>query len=876
MAVLADVDAGKTTLSEHILFEQGSIRKMGRVDHGDTFLDTDVMERERGITIFSKQALFSAGSRNFTLLDTPGHADFSAETERTLSVLDYCILVISAPDGLKSHVFTLWKLIRRYRIPCFVFINKTDIFHGKIEDLIDEMNRKLGEGFVPGTEEGLFGEDAAVLSEELTEKYLENGCLEKNDVVRLISERKLFPVFTGSALRGEGITELIKALSEYTEDKAYPEEFSGEVFKITHDRNERLSHLKVTGGVLKVKDMVGENKVNEIRLYNGDTVKPLREALPGMVVAVTGLPDTYAGKGIGEAQDACVPVLVPLFSVTAIPTFDVDNNTLYRTLKELEEEIPELSVDPYSGKGDVRIRLMGAVQTEVIKRILRDRYHMEVEFGQNRIVYKETVCEISEGVGHFEPLRHYAEVHLLLEPGERGSGMTYQSLLSEDVLPGNFQRLILSELSWHRHKGVLTGAELTDVKVSLIHGKHHIKHTVGGDFRQSSLRAVRHGLMKNVSRMLEPYYDFEIRLPAENAGRAMSDITTRLAGSFTGPETEGEEAFLKGRAPVSTIQNYQAELTAYTRGFGRMSLSFAGYFDCHDPEEVVAASGYDPDADLREPSGSVFCEHGAGLFVPWQEVESHMHLPLGGASQAPDLLTREIKEERKLPERNGISRAAGTGGGVDYMGAGYEKDRELMEIFNHTFNRNKKEEPERNGWKEKKNRVMEPLPEHVDLPDRKKEFLLVDGYNIIHAWPELSALMQLSLDGARQALIDILANYQGFKGMTLIVVFDAYKVRGGKGSVEKYAGIYAVYTKEAETADAYIEKTVHEIGHKHHVTVATSDALEQVIVFGEGAVRMSAQEFYKEVKTCTEDISSICMKRMEKMENRLPLSGIKP
>lgn len=884
LGILADVDAGKTTLSENILFNTGSIRKVGRVDHGDTFLDTDSMERERGITIFSKQALFSAGNKEFTLLDTPGHADFSAETERTLSVLDYCILVISAQDGLTSHVFTLWKLLSRYAIPTFIFINKTDLYHKDLSELIGEMNRKLSEGFVEASESTLYGEECAVLSEDLLERFLETGSVEKEDVQKLILERKLFPVFSGSALKNEGVTELITSLSELTGEKEYPDEFSASVFKITRNKADRLSHLKVTGGVLRVKDNVGENKVEQIRLYQGDSVKPLQEALPGMVVAVTGLADSYAGEGIGAAHDASVPVLVPLFSVTVLPTFDVDQATVYKALKELEEEIPELSVDPFSGKGDVRIKLMGTVQTEIIRRILSDRFGIEVRFGENRIVYKETVCAVSEGVGHFEPLRHYAEVHLLLEPAERGTGMTYSSELSEDVLPGHFQRLILSQLEYHRHKGVLLGAELTDVHVTLIHGKHHVKHTVGGDFRQASYRALRHGLMKNVSKILEPYYDFEITLPTEYAGRAMSDITTRLSGNFEGPDTRGEESFLWGRAPVSTIQNYQADLTAYTKGFGRMSLQFAGYFDCHNPEEILSVSDYDPDADLRDPAGSVFCEHGAGLYVPWQEVEEHMHLPLGGAPAkgAEPIILRDLSEENKgmvseegksfTPELLRISREKKNAAApTDYMGAGYAADKELEEIFNRTFARNKKEEPKRDPRKEKKEAQFRPLPEHVNVPEKKKEYLLVDGYNIIHAWDELRELMNISLDGARQALLDILSDYQGFQGNTVIAVFDAYRVKGGTGSVEKYAGIYVVYTKEAETADAYIEKTVHEIGHKYNVTVATSDALEQVIVFGEGAVRLSAREFREEVMRSKSSIRSICEKRKESLGNRIPL-----
>lgn len=879
LGILADVDAGKTTLSENILYLTGSIRKKGRVDHGDTFLDTDLMERERGITIFSKQALFSVSkdgyTRNFTLLDTPGHADFSAETERVLSVLDYALLLISAPDGIRSHVYTLWKLLKRYNVPTFVFINKTDIFHGEESGLLKELNTRLSPGFIPYDE--VFSEETALLDDELTEKYLETGEISRDDVLELINQRKLFPVFKGSALMEEGIDSLLDFLPVFTSEKEYPEEFSGEVFKITREKTDRLSHVKITGGSLKVKDKIGEYKAEQIRLYNGDSVRPVQEAFPGMVVAVTGLPDTYAGMGIGAANDAEIPVLMPLFSVTVIPTFDVDNATLYKALKELEEEIPELSVDPYSGKGDVRIKLMGAVQTDIIKRIMLDRFKMDVSFGNNRIVYKETVCDVSEGVGHFEPLRHYAEVHLLLEPGERGTGMTYGTALSEDLLPGHFQRLILQQLEVHRHKGVLTGSELTDVKVTLVAGKHHVKHTVGGDFRQSAYRAVRHGLMKNVSKLLEPYYEFEIRLPFTYAGRAMSDISTKLFGTFTGPETIGDDSILTGMAPVSTIQNYQSELTAYTKGFGKMTLNFAGYFDCHNSEEVVTEAGYDPDADLREPTGSVFCEHGAGLYVNWWEVEEHMHLPLlsgaGGieGNRQQELLqdendTQDTDEKivRPVPPLSVAKLTAPKGN--DYMGAGYAKDKELEAIFAGSLGRNRNEEKRRDenrsgiSVRATEKPKQQLSPEHINIPEKKKDFLLVDGYNIIHAWPELSSLAKDNLDSARIALLDILANYQGFRGMTLIAVFDAYRVKGGKGSISKYHNVYEVYTKEAETADAYIEKTVHEIGRKHNVKVATSDALEQVIVFGEGAVRISAKDLYEEVKASNADILEICRK----------------
>ena len=835
IGILADVDAGKTTLSETILYKTGSIRKIGRVDHGDTVLDTDTMEKERGITIFSRQAVFGLGDKSFTLLDTPGHADFSAETERVLSVLDYAVLLISAPEGVRSHVLTLWKLLKRYRIPAFVFINKTDLPNPGISAIIRELNEKLGEGFI--AEEALYREETALLNDDLTARYLETGKITESDIRCLIRDRELFPCYAGCALKDTGVDGFLEGLSAYTEKKEYAPEFGARIFKITRENGARYTHLKITGGILHVKDPVGEEKAEQIHLFSGNREKTVPEAIPGMVVAVTGPGSTSAGQGLGTETDAEMPVLVPLFSMTVLPTYDISKMQLYRNLKELEEEIPELSVDPYSGKGDVRIRLMGTVQSEVIARVMEERYRMPVSFGNNRIVYRETVTGISEGVGHFEPLRHYAEVHLKLSPGEHGSGMTFDSELSEDFLPGNYQRLILSQLEHRKHHGVLTGAVLTDVHVTLVAGKHHIKHTVGGDFREAACRALRHGLMKNRSELLEPYYAFEIRIPGEYAGRLMNDLSCRLSADFRGPLICGEESVFTGKAPVAAMQNYQADLTAFSKGYGKMSLEYAGYFSCHDPEKVIGETGYDPETDTGNPCGSVFCEHGAGYYVPWYDVERFMHLPLaagektvicGGhpetaktvcAGSAP--VRREARAEGSLPS--------------------YADSEELDRIFRQTLSKNRREEtkPER--------RIRAVLPERVSVPEPKRKYLLVDGYNIIHAWTELAGLAENDLNSARTALLDILSNYQGFAGPVLITVFDAYKVRGGKGSVEKYHNIYVVYTREAETADAYIEKTVHQMSKKYDIIVATSDGLEQMIIYGEGAMRMSAREFKNEV-----------------------------
>ena len=878
LGILADVDAGKTTLSEEILYAAGSIRKTGRVDHGDTFLDTDIQERERGITIFSRQALFSVGDKRFTLLDTPGHVDFSAEMERTLSVLDLAVLVISAAEGIRSHVYTLWKLLRSYHIPVFVFINKCDLDHPGINKIVGDLNRELSSGFVKADE--LYQEETALLDDDLTEKFLNGEAPGKDDVKRLISEERLFPVFYGSALKREGVGPLLMALGDLTDSGKYPDAFSGLIYKVTREKGERLSHLKVTGGTLRAKSLVDRldpeseedpnyrSKVEQLRLFSGLSYRPVTEASAGMVVAVTGLDRSYAGEAIGEDPGCRKSKLSPLFSVTVLPPEGIDNTILFQRLKEVEEELPELSVDPFGKKGDVRIRLMGTVQTEVLQRILKDRFSMEVSFVDNRIIYKETVAGISEGVGHFEPLRHYAEVHLLIEPGEPGSGVSIQSLLSTDELPLSYQRLILTHLSERRHKGILTGSELTDVKLSLVAGKHHIKHTVGGDFRQATYRAVRHGLMKNENVILEPFYDFRLAVPSENAGRAMSDLSVKLFAEFTGPEILGNTSVLTGRAPVICLQNYAAELSAYTKGFGRLELSSAGYFPCHNPEQVIAEMSYDPEEDLRNPSGSVFCEHGAGVYVPWQEVESRMHLPLVTEQKN----RRSTVEESYVPADPEETKKLSSG--FDYLGHGYAADKELEAYFQQTLSRNRREKDDRKGPARTDafrpaGRVSYDADGHIILPEKKKDFLLVDGYNIIHAWKDLADLASENLDSARESLLNTLADYQGFRGMTMIVVFDAYRVKGGKETIQKYHNIYVVFTKEAETADAYIEKTVHEIGRKHNVTVATSDGLEQVIVFGEGAARMSAGELLEEVVRTKKEVRSVTEKFSPKLENRM-------
>ena len=919
LGILADVDAGKTTLTESILFHTGSIRKEGRVDHGDSFLDNDVQERERGITIFSKQALFSLGEKSFTLLDTPGHADFSAEMERTLSVLDYCVLVISAGDGLRSHVFTLWKLLKRYEVPAFIFVNKTDLPGWSREELLSSFREKLGGNF-PDFEAGYESicEEAAACDEQLMEKYFENGTLDTEDISSLIMKREIFPVLFGSALKNEHITELLDTLERFTLLRDYGDTLSGRVFKISRDaKGERLTHIKLTGGRLKPKDSFavnisgetqpgkadGQNGLNDgelferaeqLRLYTGARFSSLNEAEAGMIIAVTGPQKTKAGASIGSEAPSELPLLVPMFSCTVIPPFDVNSNTLYRCLKELEEEIPELSVGLYQAGQLVSIRLMGAVQTDIIKRLLLDRYKIDVRFGENRIVYKETITTAAEGVGHFEPLKHYAEVHLLLEPGERGSGLSFECECSDEMLSRNFQRLIMTHLEEKKHVGVLTGSEITDISIKLIAGRSHEKHTEGGDFRQATYRAVRHGLMRGASKLLEPYYDFRLFVPNENIGRAMNDLQNMQA-VFEGPAAEGDGAVLTGRAPVSLMQGYPAQLSSYTKGFGQISLEYGGYDSCHNAEEVIAAYGYDPELDLDNQTGSVFCSHGAGYYVPWYEVESYMHIPYlarTGAASDPGITREELdryweqmekaiaaEEEEALFSKAAAEgaalaakRSAGKAQKPDYMGAGLEADKELEAIFNRTFGSSSAESEKRNGRFHKKKELFKPAKqsgetEHVEIKPSSKEYLLVDGYNIIFAWKELKELSEIDINSARSALMDILSNYQGFKGMELILVFDAYRVKGGRRRIEKYHNIHVVYTEEAETADAYIEKTVHDLDRKHRVTVATSDGLEQIIIFGDGASRMPASELYEAVKLCNQDIGSICSHMNHKLSN---------
>ena len=882
MGILAHVDAGKTTLSEGILYTCKAIRKLGRVDHQDAFLDTNTLERNRGITIFSKQAECTLGEFGITLLDTPGHVDFSAEMERTLQVLDYGILVISGADGVQGHTETLWRLLSRYQIPVFLFINKMDQPGTDRETLLVELKEKLDTNCVDFSADQTsedWKEQVAVCDEQVMEAYLEGEEISRVQIQKMIRERKLFPCYFGSALKLTGVKEFLEDLKLRIRESSYPESFGAKIYKITRDnQGERLTHMKITGGTLKVKSVLSngrpgetgegiwQEKVNQIRIYSGEKYTMVSEVKAGTVCAVTGLTATYPGQGLGSEQASDMPVLEPVLSYRiGLPT-EVNVHQALLQLRQLEEEEPLLHIVWNETLGEIYAQVMGEVQIEILKSLIKERFGMTVTFDEGNIVYKETILEPVEGIGHFEPLRHYAEVHLLLELGETGSGLTFATDCSEDVLDRNWQRLILTHLEEREHKGVLLGAPITDMKITLLTGRAHIKHTEGGDFRQATYRAVRQGLRKAKSQLLEPYYEFRLEVPSEQVGRSMTDIQ-KMLGEFDPPKTEGEMTVLTGSAPVVTMRDYQKEVISYTSGRGRFSCTLKGYYPCHNQEEVVEAVGYDPEADLENPTGSVFCAHGAGFVVNWDQVEEYMHVESGWNAPAG----QETKSEKPVTAKNWKEE------NEKYLAT----EKELEEIFERTYGPIRKlgEEPPAGrsvkGWKKSRRDPLEGYGKSSSdykqkkTPDGEKEYLLVDGYNIIFAWEDLKELAAVNIDGAREKLMDILCNYQGFKKSTLILVFDAYKVKGNPGSVETYHNIHVVYTKEAETADQYIEKTVHEIGRKYRVTVATSDQLEQVIILGQGGQRMSARELLEDVIEVSHQIRETARQKSSSEKNYL-------
>lgn len=871
IGLLAHVDAGKTTLSEAMLYTAGSIRKMGRVDNKDAFLDTFALERARGITIFSKQARLALDENTEVfLLDTPGHVDFSAEMERTLQILDYAILVVSGADGVQGHTETLWKLLTRYEIPTFLFVNKMDQEGTDRKKLMQNLQKYLSGNCLDFTSEQgidgllsdeIFAENAAVCDEAVLERYLETGEMEKEDLVSMISKRKIFPCFFGSALKLNGVEEMMHAVSVLTREPSYPEAFGAKVYKIARDeQGNRLTFLKVTGGCLNVKEELLEEKVNQIRIYSGAKYETAGQVKAGEVCAVTGLSKTYPGEGIGCESESFLPVLEPVLTYQIRIPQDCDVHKMLQNLKQLEEEEPLLHIVWNERLGEIHAQLMGEVQTEILKSMIEERFGVRVEFGAGNIVYKETIRNTVEGVGHFEPLRHYAEVHLLLEPGEPGSGLHFLSNCSEDVLDKNWQRLILTHLEEKEHLGVLSGSPVTDMQITLVSGRAHQKHTEGGDFRQATYRAVRQGLKKAESVLLEPYYEYRLEVPSEMVGRALSDLQ-RMNGTFGSPEQVGEMAVLSGEAPVALMQDYQRKVISYTKGRGRLSCSLSGYKPSSNAEEVLTAIGYDSERDLENPTGSVFCAHGAGFVVPWDQVEDYMHLE-------SVFKPKEEEPEQDPFDEQAVSAAVRRARYVSSLSP--EEERELEEMAEAS---RRKREQARKKYSYRKTELDTGSNSTGEYKSRKrerrKEYLLVDGYNIIFAWEELRELAKINIDGARGRLMDILSNYQGIRKCTLILVFDAYKVEGFPGEIQQYHNIHVVYTKEAETADQYIEKVAHEIGRKYEVTVATSDGTEQVIIRGQGCHLLSAKELHTEIVLAQKELRENHMEKAESTKNYL-------
>ena len=858
VGLLAHVDSGKTTLAEGLLYRAGVLRKLGRVDHRDAFLDTDSRERARGITIFAKQAVLAlpaaegAEACELTLLDTPGHVDFSAEAERALQVLDYAVLVVSGTDGVQAHTETLWKLLARYRVPTFVFVNKMDLPGADAAVRLRELRGRFGDGCVDFSAVP-DPEALALCSEPLMNEVLENGAASPETVVTAIARRQVFPVFFGAALRLDGLDGLLRGLQTLTRTPPRWPEFGARVFKISEDAGTRLTWLKITGGVLTVKAVLpGGEKADALRLYNGGKFRLISEAYPGMVVAAAGPAATRPGQGLGAEADADTPLLEPVLNYRVESA--ADPHTLLKALQTLEDEDPQLHVNWRDDLGEVHVQLMGEVQLEILQNILQERFGLDVTFSEGGILYKETLTAAVEGIGHYEPLRHYAEVHLLLEPAPRGSGVQLAADCPPDTLAENWQRLILTHLAERTHPGVLIGAPLTDVRITLAAGRAHQKHTEGGDFRQATYRAVRQGLRMAAAgdgvQLLEPWYDFTLELPADALGRAMADVQ-RMCGSFHAPETlpnSENTVRLTGRLPVATARGYAREVAAYTHGLGRWAVLPAGYDACHNTDEVLAAAGYDPDADTDNPADSVFCSHGAGYLVKWDEVPARAHVSSGlerrlGAAPAAG----QTQEE---DEANARRRRASA-----YCGT-LEQDKELLAIFERTYGKIKR----RGGVDDAKKAARAALhtTPAASVPAAPvpagPDYLLVDGYNVIFAWDALRRLADGSLDAARRRLMDILCNYAGYKRCVPILVFDAYKVRGGAREVEKYHNLYVVYTREAETADMYIERATHELAREHRTRVVSSDGAEQIIVMGHGALRVSARAFEEEVNAVEKEI----------------------
>lgn len=853
IGILAHVDSGKTTLSEALLYQSGSISRLGRVDHKNSFLDTFSLERDRGITIFSKQAVFQYNDTDFTLLDTPGHVDFSAETERTLQVLDYAVLVISASDGIQSHTQTLWKLLAKYNVPCFIFINKMDLDSADKARVLTELKTKFSDGCIDfgSSSNSEFYESIALCDEKLLNQYYENEQINKKDIIACIYQRKIFPCMFGSALKLNGVEEFSECLYSYTQMPEYGSEFAGKVYKISEDKGQRLTFLKVTGGSLKVKEILksvkNENseKVNQIRIYSGDKFTAIDEAAAGTVCAVTGITFTRPGDGLGAEASTGMPVLEPVLTYRLELADNIDAHTALEKMKILEAEDPQLKVVWNERLGEIQVQLMGDIQLEVLETIIAERFGINATFGKGNIIYKETIADTVEGVGHFEPLRHYAEVHLLMKPAKRDSGIVFRTDCKEDLLDKNWQRLILTHLYEKTHIGVLTGSPITDMEITLVSGKAHAKHTEGGDFRQATYRAVRQGLRSANSILLEPIYKYTLEVPTENIGRAMTDIQ-RMHGTFNSPETIGEFSVINGTAPVSTMYDYAREVVQYTHGKGRLICTLKGYDPCHNADEVIEKMGYNCDGDTDNPCDSVFCSHGAGYTVKWNEVKSHMHLPSALSAPKSQFVENSKITLSNCKDKNNF----------------FALDKELMQIFEQTYGpiKNRTNHPDQNHFNFTKSSEKSESKKYKSLCAPKysgTEYLLVDGYNVIFSWDSLKELAKDNIDGARNTLINILCNYQGYKKCEVILVFDAYKVKGNAREVEKINNINIVYTKEAETADMYIEKVSHKLAKNNKVRVVTSDALEQLIILEGGALRVSSNEFFFEIQKAEEDIRNI-------------------
>ena len=815
LGILAHVDAGKTTLTESMLYLSKTIRHLGRVDHGDAFLDYNSQERDRGITIFSKQAIFNWNDCQITLIDTPGHVDFSTEMERTLQVLDCAILVISGIDGIQNHSETIWKLLKHYHVPTFIFINKMDSIYANKDKLLNDLKDQFDVNcFDFENLDENFYETIALNNEKLLDYYLEHQTLTKEMIIDEIYQRNLFPCFFGSALKIEGIDIFLNEFTNYVKEKQYPKQFQARVFKITHDKQgNKLTHLKITGGSLKVKEQVGNEKVDQIRIYSGDKYQLVNEVYAGDICAIKGFKNFEISQGLGNESTVNTPILSPYMDYRIILPENCNQHEAIEKLLLLSKEDPQLHINYNNQSKEIHVELMGEIQVEILKNIISERFNLDVEFDHGNIIYKETILEPVEGVGHFEPLRHYAEVHLLLEPGKPGSGLEFAVDCKENVLATSYQRLVLSHLKEKEHIGVLTGSLITDMKITLISGRAHLKHTEGGDFREATYRALRQGLKATKSILLEPYFKFSLEIPVEYLSRAIYDIET-MNGTFKLSKEQDEMAYLTGKAPVSKMQNYQSEVISYTKGKGRITLQIDGYYPCTNQEEIISKINYDSESDLENPTGSVFCSHGAGFNVKWDEVENYMHIPY-------QFKPKNENKEKKI-EKTTYS----------------NEDEELENIFIRTYGPIKQHQTTTPAKKIISNTTYKYMP----------ECLLVDGYNIIHSWPELKELAKDNLDAARTRLIDIMCNYQGYKKCILILVFDAYKVKNNLGSSYKYHNIYIVYTKEAQTADMYIERTTHELASKYNITVATSDALEQLIVLGQGGKRISSRELRLEVE----------------------------